>query len=239
MESVASNLKPASGLWIGGEWLSTSQQVAILNPATGEPVALSALGTRAHLEQAVAAAQRSFLNTRRAAPFERADLLLRIACELERRQEEVSRMIVAESGKPVTLAEAEVKRAGHTFTLAAEEARRFVGEVLSMDAFPSGKGHQGWARRFPIGIVYGIAPFNFPLNLVAHKLAPCLATGNSLILKPAPKTPLTAWLLAEILSVAGVPPGQVNIVTCSNEEAGYLVGDPRIAMTSFTGSPQI
>jgi acyl-CoA reductase-like NAD-dependent aldehyde dehydrogenase len=239
MESDASSLKPAAGLWIGGEWITPPQQVAVHNPATGEPVGLSAVGTWAHLDLAVAAAQRAFAVSRRVAPYERAELLLRIAEGVERRQAELSRLIVAESGKPVTLAEAEVKRAVNTFTVAAEEARRFAGEVLSMEAFGSGKGHQGWARRFPVGIVYGISPFNFPLNLVAHKLAPCLATGNSLILKPAPKTPLTAWLLAEILGAAGVPPGQVNIVTCSNEDAGHLVGDPRVAMTSFTGSPEV
>lgn len=239
MESVASTLKPARGLWIGGKWIATSDTVTIVNPANGDPVGLSAVGTRAHLDQAVVAAIEAFRHCRQSPSFERAELLLRIAREVERQQVQFASLIVAESGKPSTLAEAEVQRAIHTFTCAAEEARRFVGEALSMDAFRSGKGHQGWTRRFPIGTVYGISPFNFPLNLVAHKLAPCLATGNALILKPAPKTPLTAWLLAEVLSNAGVPAGQVNVVTCSNEEAGYLVGDPRIAMTSFTGSPQV
>src|SRR4026209_3047999 len=147
--------------------------------------------------------------------------------------------MVPEAGKPITFAEAEVARAIMTFTAAAEEARRQHGEALDMDAFSSGQGHFGLTRRFPLGVIYGITPFNFPLNLVAHKVAPCLATGNTMVLKPALKTPLSALLLAEVLEQAGVPKGQVNVVTCPNEIAGHLVGDPRVKMVSFTGSPAV
>jgi glyceraldehyde-3-phosphate dehydrogenase (NADP+) len=126
-----------------------------------------------------------------------------------------------------------------TFTAAAEEARRQHGEVLDMDAFASGDGHVGLARRFPLGVVTAITPFNFPLNLVAHKVAPCLATGNTMIVKPATKTPLTALLLAEVLVEEGVPAGQVNFVTCSNDDAARLITDERVKKVTFTGSPAV
>jgi len=125
----------------------------------------------------------------------------------------------------VTFAEAEVARCLMTFTIAAEEARKQHGELLDMDALPPGEGHFGLARRFPLGVIGAITPFNFPLNLVAHKVAPCLATGNTMVVKPATKTPLTALLLAEVLVEAGMPEGQVNFVTCSNEDASLLVTD--------------
>ena len=147
--------------------------------------------------------------------------------------------IVSEAGKPVVLAEAEVARAAMTFTAAAEEARRAHGELLPMDAFPSGDGHLGLARRFSLGVITAITPFNFPLNLVAHKVAPALATGNTMVVKPAMKTPLTALLLAEVLHAAGVPAGQMNFVTCGNEDAAQLVTDARVKMVTFTGSPAV
>jgi glyceraldehyde-3-phosphate dehydrogenase (NADP+) len=227
------------GLFIGGKWITPPGTLSVANPATGEPFAQAPLGGEEDLEAAVTAAQGAFPAARHSPPHERAALLSRITRELDRRRPEFVDRIVSEAGKPVTLAEAEVGRAITTFTIAAEEARRPGGEVLSIDAVPQGQGHTGFTRRFPIGLIYGLTPFNFPLNLVAHKVAPCIATGNVLILKPAPKTPLTALLLAEVLEAAGLPAGQVNVVPCPNELAGRLVGDPRVAMTSFTGSPSV
>jgi glyceraldehyde-3-phosphate dehydrogenase (NADP+) len=139
----------------------------------------------------------------------------------------------------VTFAEAEVARAAITFTAAAEEARRAHGELLPVEAYPSGDGHLGLMRRFPLGVIAAITPFNFPLNLVAHKVAPALATGNTMVVKPAMKTPLTALLLAEVLHEAGVPAGQMNFVTCGNEDAARLVTDARVKMVTFTGSPAV
>jgi glyceraldehyde-3-phosphate dehydrogenase (NADP+) len=126
-----------------------------------------------------------------------------------------------------------------TFTVAAEEARRAHGEVLPMDALPPGEGHIGFTRRFPLGVVSAITPFNFPLNLVAHKVAPCLATGNTMVVKPATKTPLTALLLAQVLDTEGVPAGQINFVTCSNKDAIELITDERVKKVTFTGSPAV
>jgi glyceraldehyde-3-phosphate dehydrogenase (NADP+) len=226
-------------LWIGGQWRQTETSKDVVNPATGELLARVPLGDLAMVEAALSAALDAFPHVRKQSPHERTGSLHAVAKGIEERRAEFAEIIVAEAGKPITFAEAEVARAIMTFTAAAEEARRQHGEVLSMDAFPSGQGHFGMTRRFPLGVIYGISPFNFPLNLVAHKVAPCLATGNTMVLKPATKTPLTALLLGEVLEKAGVFPGQINIVTCPNELAGHLVGDPRVKMVSFTGSPAV
>ena len=130
-------------------------------------------------------------------------------------------------------------RAITTFRVASEEARRQGGEVLDLDAFPTGDGHFGIARRFPIGVIAAITPFNFPLNLVAHKVAPCLATNNTMVVKPSTKTPLTALLLAEVLVESELPDGQINFVTCDNQAAAILVGDEQVKKLTFTGSPAV
>jgi glyceraldehyde-3-phosphate dehydrogenase (NADP+) len=226
-------------LWIGGQWLQTDATKEVVNPANGELLARVPLGNLGTVEAALSAALEAFPHVRKQAPHERCAVLHAIARGIEERRTEFAETIVAEAGKPITFAEAEVARAIMTFTAAAEEARRQRGEVLDMDAFPSGQGHFGMTRRFPLGVIYGITPFNFPLNLVAHKVAPCLATGNTMVLKPATKTPLTALLLGEVLEKAGVFPGQINIVTCPNELASHLVGDPRVKVVSFTGSPAV
>ena len=197
------------------------------------------LGGVAEIEAALAAAERAFPRVRGTAGHERAALLLRIAAGIGARQADFVATIVSEAGKPVVAAEAEVARAAMTFTAAAEEARRAHGELLPMDAFPSGDGHLGLVRRFPLGVITAITPFNFPLNLVAHKVAPALATGNTMVVKPAMKTPLTALLLAEVLHEAGVPAGQMNFLTCSNADAARLVTDVRVKKVTFTGSPAV
>jgi len=226
-------------LSIGGKWHETRATKDVINPATGELLARVPLGDESTIEAALGAAQQAFVQVRYQPAHQRSAVLSAVARGIEQRRAEFAETIVAEAGKPITFAEAEVARAMNTFTAAAEEARRQHGEVLDMDAFPSGQGHLGLTRRFPLGVIYGITPFNFPLNLVAHKLAPCFATGNTLVLKPATKTPLTALLLGEVLEKAGVVPGQINILTCPNELAGRLVGDPRVKMVSFTGSPDV
>ena len=228
-----------SRLLIGGEWCGAPASSPVVNPFTGEEFARVPLGGAAEIERALAAAQAAFPLVRSVAGHRRAALLLAVAAGIGKRQAEFVETIVTEAGKPVTLAEAEVARAQMTFTMAAEEARRQHGELLDMDAFASGDGHLGIARRFPIGVISAITPFNFPLNLVAHKVAPCLATGNTMVVKPAMKTPLTSLLLAEVLVEAGVPAGQMNFVTCSNEDAAQLVTDERVKKVTFTGSPAV
>jgi acyl-CoA reductase-like NAD-dependent aldehyde dehydrogenase len=227
-------------LLIGGEWIeTTAETTAVIDPFTGEEIARVPLGGPAEIERALAAAQAAFPQVRSVPAHRRAALLLAVAAGIERRQAEFADTIVREAGKPITLAEGEVARAVMTFTAAAEEARRPHGELLDVDAFSSGEGHFGMARRFPLGVISAITPFNFPLNLVAHKVAPCLATGNTMVVKPAAKTPLTSLLLAQVLVEAGVPAGQMNFITCSNEDASRLVTDERVKKVTFTGSPTV
>ncbi len=224
---------------IAGSQIDTGRTLLITSPFDGSEIGLATLCGPAEIETAIAAAITAYQKTRREAPHERAALLLRIAAGIEARGAEFTELIGGEAGKPVTHARAEVARAVMTFTTAAEEARRAHGEMLALDGFAPGQGHWGMARRFPIGVIAAITPFNFPLNLVAHKVAPCLATGNTMVLKPATRTPLTALLLGEVLQAAGMPAGQVNIVPCTNEDAALLVRDERIKKLTFTGSPAV
>jgi len=229
-------------LLIGGEWIATDRQDPVMNPFNGTEIAKVALGNEEVINQAIAAAVTAFEETKKQAAFKRVELLNKVTKGLEARRADFVETIVAEAGKPIASAEAEVDRAILTFTCAAEEARRWNGEsgkVLPLDGLPVGEGHFGVTRRFPIGVISAITPFNFPLNLVAHKVAPCLATGNTMVVKPAPKTPLSALLLGEVLTEAGMPPGQINFITCGNEHASRLVTDWRVAMVSFTGSPAV
>ena len=226
-------------LLIHGQRVETAASYVVRNPWDGAEIARVPLGDVTTIDAAISSAARAFPEVRRIAPHRRSALLTAIAHGIEARKSDFAKIIVAEAGKPITYAEAEVNRAIMTFTAAAEEARKQHGEVLDMDAFSTGDGHLGIVRRFPIGIIAGITPFNFPLNLAAHKIAPVIASGNCIIVKPAPKCPLTMLLLADVLVEAGVPAGQVNVITCANEHVAKLVSDERIAMVSFTGSPAI
>ncbi len=171
--------------------------------------------------------------------YARSTLLQKAAQLLQARQEEFARTMTAESGKPVTDARREVGRAIQTFSIAAEEAKRIGGEVVPLDWSPGMETYWGVTRRFPIGPILGITPFNFPLNLVVHKVAPALAAGNAILIKPAPQTPLTSLLLGEVLVQAGVPPGGLNVLPCDNRVAERLVVDPRFKLLSFTGSAPV
>jgi acyl-CoA reductase-like NAD-dependent aldehyde dehydrogenase len=226
-------------LIIHGERIETGTWLPVIDPSNGEEFARVPLGNERTIEAAIVSSRTAFETVRRTPSHVRSKQLAAIAHGIESRKAEFVDTIVREAGKPIVYAEAEVARAVMTFTMAAEEARRQHGEVLDMDAFPSGEGHLGLTRRFPIGVIAGITPFNFPLNLVAHKVAPALATGNTIIVKPAPRCPLTALLLGEVIMEAGVPAGQVNVITCANEQVMRLVADERIAMLSFTGSPAV
>ncbi|MHA3772135.1 aldehyde dehydrogenase family protein [Verrucomicrobiota bacterium sgz303538] len=226
-------------LLIANHWIDTKAKLAVIDPFTGAEFAHVPLGDEKLLDSAIAAAEQAYAVTRRQASHTRAALLEEVAKGIERRREKFVHTIVCEAGKPIIFAEAEVNRAILTFRTAADEARRQHGELLDLDAFPSGDGHFGLARRFPIGVIGAITPFNFPLNLVAHKVAPCIATGNTMVLKPATKTPLSALLLGKVLVEAGMPAGQVNIVTCTNEAAAKLIHDERVKKITFTGSPAV
>ncbi len=229
-----------SSLLIGADWVPTDNVATIVSPFDGFVVGQVCVGDATHLHRAVDAAQATFESvSRRQQPFERAQILARLATSIEQQRTEFVRLIVAEAGKPITHAEAEVTRAVGTFQLAAELARATPGHLLDLDAFASGRGHFGLVRRFPLGVIYGLTPFNFPLNLVAHKVAPALATGNTIVIKPSPQTPLTALLLGRLALEAGMPPGQLNVVCCTNADAAAPLGDERVKMISFTGSAAV
>ncbi|HFE64359.1 MAG TPA: aldehyde dehydrogenase family protein [Caldithrix sp.] len=224
---------------IHNEWVKTYKSNKIKNPYSGETIAKVYMAEGDFLDMAIESAQQGFYLSRNLSGYERYELLMKIVAGIRKREKELAETIVRESGKPIRFAGNEVSRAQLTFTWAAEEARRLGGELLPLDVAPQTQGYFGITRRFPLGVVLGISPFNFPLNLVAHKIAPAIASGNAIILKPASQTPLTALKLGEILKDAGVPAGMVNIITTPGKNAEELVRDGRIKKLTFTGSAQV
>jgi acyl-CoA reductase-like NAD-dependent aldehyde dehydrogenase len=224
---------------VHGQWKQGETTVRVVNPFTGQAVADVVQAAESDLEQAVASTTSAATAMAALPGHARYNVLQEIAALIYRRREEFASTITAEAGKPITDARREVSRAVQTFTVAAEESRRIAGDVIPLDWTPSTESHLGMLRRFPIGPILGITPFNFPLNLVAHKVAPALAAGNPILIKPAPQTPLTALLLGEVALEAGVPPGGLNVVPCGNVLAERLVIDPRFKLLSFTGSAPV
>jgi glyceraldehyde-3-phosphate dehydrogenase (NADP+) len=225
--------------FIGGEAVCTAETAPVHSPYDGRLVAEVCLAGTAEVARALDLAQEAFERTRRSPLVGRAQLLRSIADTIGRRAGEFVELMVAEAGKPVTLARMEVQRAQATFELAAAAALEPNGHPIEMEATAAGAGHSGLARRFPLGVILGITPFNFPLNLVAHKVAPCLATGNTMMVKPAMKTPLCALLLGEVLAECGVPNGQVSFLPFGHSQVAALLHDPRVKMLSFTGGVDV
>jgi acyl-CoA reductase-like NAD-dependent aldehyde dehydrogenase len=224
------------GFFLDGRWREDGDLVEIHAPYDGSLIARVTQGRHAHAEAAIAAAVKAFGTTRRLPAFERQRVLRQISASMTERKEEFTRTLAQEAGKPIKAARTEVERAIFTFNVAAEEATRIYGEYLPLDTLESTAGRWGIVRRFPLGPIAGITPFNFPINLVAHKVAPAIAAGCSMVLKPAPQTPLCSLLLAECVQQAGWPDGGLNVLPLSNEDAGLLITDDRIKLISFTGS---
>jgi acyl-CoA reductase-like NAD-dependent aldehyde dehydrogenase len=220
---------------VGGEWIETGDWLDVKSPYSGDVVARVAKAGATETCQAVDAAERAMQEPLPA--HKRAEILVRVAAALGRRHDEVARQISDEAGKPMKAARVEAQRAMSTYTFAAVEARKLGGEIVPMDAAQAGEGKLAFTLRRPIGIVGAISPFNFPLNLVAHKLAPALAAGCAVVLKPASQTPLSALLLAELEEEAGLLPGWVNVVVGPASEIGdELIKDDRVKLITFTGS---
>jgi acyl-CoA reductase-like NAD-dependent aldehyde dehydrogenase len=226
-------------LLIGDRWHRTAMTAPVTNPYTGETIAEVCLAGREEAEQAITAAIAACPPLRLLPAHARAAGLEQTVAQLRARREEFARVISSEAGKPITDARREVGRTIETFTVAAEEARRLGGEVIPFDRVRGMEPYIGLTRRVPIGPVLGITPFNFPLNLVAHKVAPALAAGNPIVLKPAPQTPLTALLLGEVILGSGLPAGSLSVLPCENQVAERMVGDPRFKVLSFTGSAAV
>jgi acyl-CoA reductase-like NAD-dependent aldehyde dehydrogenase len=226
---------PERKLLIGGEWVDTGEWVDVKSPYSGEPVGRIAKAGASETRRAIDAAESAMREPLPA--HKRAEILVRVAGYLGKRHDEVARTISDEAGKPMKAARVEARRAMSTYTFAAVEARKLAGEVVPMDASQAGEGKFAFTLRRPIGVVGAISPFNFPLNLVAHKLAPALAAGCAVVLKPASQTPLSALLLAELETEAGLPPGWVNVLVGPASEIGdVLIEDERVKAITFTGS---
>jgi glyceraldehyde-3-phosphate dehydrogenase (NADP+) len=224
---------------IGGDWKKSSRTLPVTNPYTQEVIAEVCMADTAAILQALESAERAFQTTRNQPAFIRSKICEQVAQGIQSRLDEFARTITMESGKPLVFSQAEVNRSISTFKIAAEEALRPHGEVLTLDITEAARGKSGITTRFPIGPIAGISPFNFPLNLVAHKVAPALATGNPIVLKPSSTTPLTALLLAEVILQCDAVEGSISILPCSGKDAGPMVEDDRFKMISFTGSPEV
>jgi acyl-CoA reductase-like NAD-dependent aldehyde dehydrogenase len=225
-------------LFVDGDWIETGEWIDIRSPYSGDTVGRVARGGARETRQAIDAAA-SAMRTPLPA-HKRAEILVKVVAGIARRHEEAAQLICAEAGKPLKTARVEVSRAMSTYTFAAVEARKLAGEMVPMDAAQAGEGKLAFTLRRPIGVVGAISPFNFPLNLVAHKLAPSLAAGCAVVLKPASQTPLSALFLAELAAEAGLPAGWLNVVVGSASEIGdVLIDDDRVKAITFTGSAAV
>ena len=227
-------------LLVAGAWVDDASSMAVVDKYTGDVIGTVPVASRETVDRALAAAHTAFPQYARTAAHVRSRILERAADSLEKCKEEIAALICREAGKAWKYAIGEVSRGIETIQFSAEEAKRIHGETVPMDASATGEGRIGFYLRSPVGVVAAITPFNFPLNLVLHKVGPALAAGNTVVLKPASTTPLTALRLGEILQEAGLPPGVFNIVVGSGSTVGdWLVTDRRVAKVSFTGSPPV
>src|SRR5690349_18180618 len=227
------------GFFVDGRWQQEGDLVEIHAPYDGSLIARVTQGRKEHAEAAIAAAVKAFGTTRRLPAFERQRVLRQVSAFMVERKDEFSRTLAQEAGKPIKAARIEVDRAVFTFNVDAEESTRIYGEYLPLDWQEFTAGRWGIVKRFPLGPIAGITPFNFPVNLVAHKVAPAIACGCTMVLKPAPQTPLSALLLAETVQQAGWPDGALNVLPLSNDDASLLVTDERLKLISFTGSAAV
>ncbi len=237
--TVVAGTKPHP-IFLAGRWVDSPDVLQVSNPANAdEPAGATYNATPEQYEEAVTAAVTAFETTRHLPAYERGRILREISAGIKGRREELGRLISLEAGKPIRDALVEVDRAVLTFRLGAEEAERITGELIPLDLMPSSKDRVGITRRFPIGPIAAISPFNFPLNLAAHKLSPAIASGNPIVLKPPSKDPLTMLTVAEIVEAAGVPAGSVSILPMTRELGDRMVADERFKLLTFTGSPSV
>lgn len=226
-------------LFIDGKWVETNEISSVVNPYDSTVVGEVFQAGASEIERAIRAADKAFELTRKLPSYKRAEILEKVVVRLRERKDELARTMTLESGKPIQFTRSEVDRAILTFSVAAEESKRIRGDVVSLDLAAGSEKRWGVVKRYPIGPIASITPFNFPLNLVAHKVAPALAAGNTVVHKSPPQTPITSIMLAEMLLDSGIAEGAVNVISCGNEIAEELVVDPRMKMLSFTGSPKV
>lgn len=227
------------GALIDGRQLHTGDAIEVHSPYDDALVAIVHRAGSAEIEKAIATADRIFAESRRIPSWRRAEILQKISDGIAARHDEFARTIALEAGKPIRTARAEVDRAVFTFQVAAEESKRIYGEIVPLDWIPGTEGRTAYIQRVPRGPILGITPFNFPLNLVAHKVAPALAAGNPIIIRPSSQTPVSSFKLGEVVLEAGWPAGGIAVVPCTTDDADLLVEDRRIKFLSFTGSPAV
>ncbi|MEP6681285.1 MAG: aldehyde dehydrogenase family protein [Chloroflexota bacterium] len=230
---------PTVPIYLAGELVEAGSPLEVRNPANDELVATTFQAGPDELERATAAALDAFARTRRLASYERRDALAHVAACIDRDTDELAELLTRESGKPIRDARGEVVRAALTFRTAAEEALRITGEWLPLDWNAANRGRSGIVRRYPIGPVAGISPFNFPLNLAAHKVAPAIAAGCSIVLKPPSKDPLVMLRVARYIAETDLPAGAVSILPMDRPTGDRMVSDDRFKLLSFTGSPSV
>jgi acyl-CoA reductase-like NAD-dependent aldehyde dehydrogenase len=230
---------PTVPIYLAGEFVEAGSRLEVRNPANDELVATTFQAGPQELERATVAAVDAFAETRRLASYQRRDALAHVAACIDRDAEELSELLTRESGKPIRDARGEVSRGALTFRTAAEEALRITGEWLPLDWNAANRGRSGIVRRYPIGPVAGISPFNFPLNLAAHKVAPAIAAGCSIVLKPPSKDPLVMLRVAQYIAETDLPKGAVSVLPMDRPTGDRMVGDDRFKLLSFTGSPSV
>lgn len=227
-------------LYINGEWMETSEYSTLLSPFDGEELAEIPSATAEHINMAVNAASEAKEILRKLPAHKRAQILEKMVSLFEERFEEAAAIIAKEAAKPITTARAEVARTIQTYKFAAEEAKRIHGETIPLEGAPGGENRVAYTVREPLGVIAAITPFNFPMNLVAHKVGPAIASGNTVVLKPASQTPLSSFFLARIAEEAGLPKGALNVVTGKGSVVGdALVTHHLVKMVTFTGSPNV
>jgi acyl-CoA reductase-like NAD-dependent aldehyde dehydrogenase len=226
-------------IYNGGEFRETDFTLEVRNPYSNEIFARTYLADKNELEIAITRAESVLEELKDIPVYERYKILTEISENLMKERERLASILARESGKPLKYALGEIGRAVQTFLIAAEESKRIPGELLSIDWVPAGKGKEGWVKYFPLGLIAGIAPFNFPMNLAVHKIAPALAAGNAIILKPARSTPLSVLELARIIDKTSLPKGAVSILPMDRKSGNQLVTDKRFKMLTFTGSPEV
>ncbi|MBT2722776.1 aldehyde dehydrogenase family protein [Bacillus sp. ISL-46] len=241
MSNLANEVKAKKHfLMINGEKVETAKYAPLYSPYSGEEIAQIAMADKELTVQAIAAAYNARGVMAKMPAYQRAEILENVVALLKEKAAEAAEVISRESAKPIMFAKAEVARTIETYKFAAEEAKRIHGETIPFDAAVGGAGRIGYTLREPIGVIGAITPFNFPMNLVAHKVGPAIAAGNSIVLKPASQTPLSALLIAEIFEEAGLPAGALNVVTGPGSTVGdAIVEDDRVSMVTFTGSPGV
>jgi acyl-CoA reductase-like NAD-dependent aldehyde dehydrogenase len=226
-------------LLIKGRWEEGKTTRTLKSPYDQKAICKAHFADRNQVSKAVSAADKAFHETKRLSSLERSKILERISSEIERKKEDLARSIALGAGKAIKTSRIEAERAVNTFQIASEEAKRIYGEVIPLDLSPQTKGRWGIVGRFPIGVITGITPFNFPLNLVAHKVAPAIASGNTFVLRPASQVSITSAILAEIIVDTDLPPGGFNFVPSGYDAAEVLLTDEKVKMVTFTGSPAI